>query len=178
MTNFSSQWVLEWKHDCQLGNAESYSLKAILEGRSNPAYTVVYQRFLPCVVGKLLWHGRLRTATNDNELSTVSDEAFVLLCLENSWERWEDIYKTKGADVFRRRGSDRRDFISTVPTKYTAGGVIYPDKKKRSSPRGWNEQGIQRYNSLHKQVKADRVQVPFYGKKWIEYMTQDINKKQ
>ena len=42
---------------------------------------------------------KLRTATKDEDLLTISSEAFGLLLLENHWDRWLDIYQKSGGRV-------------------------------------------------------------------------------
>jgi hypothetical protein len=42
---------------------------------------------------------QVSVATNDKTLCTVSDEAFALLLLENSFDRWQDIYRLRKGEV-------------------------------------------------------------------------------
>ena len=58
-------------------------------GRSNAKmYKVFFDKFLPCVIKKSVFDHQVAVATNDRTLCTVSDEAFALLLLENSFDRW------------------------------------------------------------------------------------------
>jgi hypothetical protein len=72
-----------------------YSINNILrQGRRNAKmYKVFFDNFLPCVIKKSVFDHQVDVATNDRTLCTVSDEAFALLLLENSFDRWQDIYR-------------------------------------------------------------------------------------
>lgn len=159
-----------WLQSLDELNQEIPSFSDLLEGRTNRAYTVVYQRFLPCVVGKQLWETRMKEGNDDIGLCTVSDEAYVLLALENSWDRWIDIFKKNGKQVFYQRGLKSKEWVSDVPPLYTSGGIVFKDPTKRPKNKGWSTKGIERYNELHKDVKLDRLHNPSFGIKWIETM--------
>ena len=68
---------------------------------------------------------QVSVARNDSTICTVSDEAFALLLLENSWKNWVDIYQLQQGEVTPKRGQKRRKFESDVPTKYRKGGISY-----------------------------------------------------
>jgi hypothetical protein len=62
------------------------------QGRRNAKmYKVFVDNFLPCVIKKSVFKHQVAVATNDRTLCTVSDEAFALLLLENSFDCWQDI---------------------------------------------------------------------------------------
>ena len=48
---------------------------------------------MPLLEKKTNFKRKLRTATKDEDLLTISSEAFGLLLLENHWDRWLDIYQ-------------------------------------------------------------------------------------
>jgi len=52
---------------------------------------ILCNHFLPCVVGKKRWKMQIRAGKKVNDVATVSDEAFVLLVLENIWEQMIDM---------------------------------------------------------------------------------------
>ena len=52
------------------------------------AFTFFCSEFLSIVVGVTKWR-KERVCKLVCEIATPSDEAFVLHCLENNWERWE-----------------------------------------------------------------------------------------
>jgi hypothetical protein len=143
-----------------------YSLTELLQGRGasgsvNKAYSVVYDKFLPCIVGRTKWKERLSYVQQDRELSTPTDEALCLLFLENYYDRWMDLYKIKNAPVEPVRGETKRVFKSDVPPKYTNGGITY-NLTERRSHSGWSAEGIKRFNMYHDRVIQDRRMHPHY----------------
>jgi len=149
------------------------TMKEFLEGRKNTeAYSVFLERFVPCVTMKTSWDRRLATAKTDSSktktsLCTISDEAFALLLLENSFDRWLDIFtSTKGA-VMQRRGVKQRAFQSDTPTLYTKGGIKYNKTDVTEAVKGWSDTGIRRFNCLFEQVKQDRMANPDFERMWL-----------
>jgi hypothetical protein len=83
----------DWKAE---GHETRISLEAFLEGRKNQEdYTVLFEQFVPCVTKKTVW---------DICLCRVSNEAFVLLLLENSFERWLDLFSNHKGPGMQQRG--------------------------------------------------------------------------
>ena len=120
-------------------------------------YKVFFDNFLPCVIKKSVFDHQVAVAANDRTLCTVSDEAFALLLLENSFDRWQDIYRLQKGEVTPKRGQKRREFESDVPTRYTKGGrIVYDKTVKNNDPKGWSAEGILRYSKLYAMVKEDR----------------------
>lgn len=113
--------------------------KEILELRLNEeVFEVFCDEFLRCVVGKLVWRDRVCYETV-SDIATPSDEALTLLILENSWDRWEQIYEMKG---------DYRK--ATIATKWTS------DPHQASPYSGWTVEGRERFNELRQLVLRDR----------------------
>ena len=85
-------------------------MEEFLEGRENEeAYTVFFEHFVPCATMKTSCNRRITTATangkNQQEsLYTISDEAFALLLLENSYDRWLNIFSINQGAVMQRPG--------------------------------------------------------------------------
>ena len=131
-------------------------------------YKVFFENFLPCVIKKSVFDRQVSVATNDKTLCTVSDEAFALLLLENSFDRWQDIYRLRKGEVTPKRGQKRREFESDVPTKYTKGGIVYDKTVKNNDPKGWSAEGIKRYNELYATVKMDRKANKTFTINWLE----------
>ena len=107
-------------------------MKELAEGRKNvEAYTAFFDHFVPCATKKTLWDRRIAKAMSNSaskkckNLCTISDEAFALLLLENSFDRWLDIFLNNKGPVMQRRGIKQRAFQSDVPTLYTRGGIKY-----------------------------------------------------
>jgi hypothetical protein len=129
---------------------------------------VFFDNFLPCVIKKSMFEHQVAVATNDRTLCTVSDEAFALLLLENSFDRWQDIYRLRKGEVTPKRGQKRREFESDVPTRYTKGGIVYDKTVKNNDPKGWSAEGIKRYNKLYAKVKEDRKTNKTFAINWLE----------
>jgi hypothetical protein len=146
------------------------SINSILrQGRRNAnMYKVFFDNFLPCVIKKSMFDHQVAVATNDRTLCTVSDEAFALLLLENSFDRWQDdIYRLQKGEVTPKRGQKRREFESDVPTRYTKGGIVYDKMVKNNDPKGWSADGILRYNELYAMVKEDRKTNRSFTTNWL-----------
>ena len=141
---------------------EPLLMKDFLKGRKSvPCIDVVFSRFVPCIVGRYLFRDRLKTAASDEGLCTTSDEAFTLLLLENSYDRWVDLYdikkKTSQEDSV---STPRKRIRSDKRTLYTNGGVKYHfgDGVEGGTRKGWGPLGIERFNVLYKAVALDRKQ--------------------
>ena len=76
------------------------------------------------------------------EWFTITDEAFLLLCLENYWQQWH--YKW----MVKRNG----------PNKACAHEVMNPwyTGKTRGTIRSWSREGMERFNKLAVLVYNDR----------------------
>jgi hypothetical protein len=90
-----------------------------------------------------------------------------LLLLENSFDRWIDIYRLRKGQVTPKRGQKRREFESDVPTKYTKGGIVYNQTDKNNDPKGWSALGIKRYNELFEIVRKDRKTHKTFTVNWL-----------
>lgn len=98
--------------------------------------------FFGCIRGKKIWkHHSTRKCLQD--CSTVNDEAFGILLLENYWGRWTEAYQ-KGV-----RGGQG---LTTQPL-YTQGGQGRGGTKKLG---GWKAEGLVRFGELVNQVRLDR----------------------
>ncbi len=152
----------------------AFAMKELAEGRKNvEAYTAFFDHFVPCATKKTLWDRRIAKAMSNSaskkcqNLCTISDEAFALLLLENSFDRWLDIFLNNKGPVMQRRGIKQRAFQSDVPTLYTRGGIKYDKTEMEQSVKGWSEEGIARFNALFDQVIADRAENPDFERNWL-----------
>jgi hypothetical protein len=75
-----------------------------------------FDTLLPCVIKKLVFDRQVCVATNERNLCTISEEVFVLLLLETSFDGWLDIYQLRKGEVTPKRGQKLRKFESDVPT--------------------------------------------------------------
>lgn len=106
--------------------------------RKKKAFFFTCDHFLPNIVGKY----RFRNFSSQmmmSSLATRSDEALMYLFLENNWERWSDMSKSRPPLK-----------ESTISTKYSYRG------NKAEEFGGWTEEGIKRFNELMEQVENDR----------------------
>jgi hypothetical protein len=88
-----------------------------------------------------------------SDVISTTDEAYALVNMEGNLKRW-----TKEAEVMaaaRGRSLDANKWLSLPKSECTNGG---------SKLDGWNEEGINRFNELVAEVKADRKLVA--GKKF------------
>jgi hypothetical protein len=83
------QNIYLWEEE---NNQTSLRNESILEGRKNEeAYSAFFEQSLPCATKKTLWDRSIAKAVlNPNSkkyksLCTISDEAFALLLLKNSY---------------------------------------------------------------------------------------------
>jgi hypothetical protein len=146
--------------------------------RNRKTYTTFFSRFVPAVVGPELFRQRLQDANGDTSpdtVCTISDEAFALLLVENSYDRWTDIYKQTGGIPKQRRGDRTRQCDSDIAPLYTHGGIKYV-LHQTTKKKGWTDQGIERYNELFKMVQADRQRTKFM-KRFIKDQKATSNKK-
>ena len=61
--------------------------------RDSPeTYEVFFTWFIPAIGRKLYWKHIVANTENDDDITTISNEAFVLLILENNWDCWHDIF--------------------------------------------------------------------------------------
>ena len=140
----------------------AHSLEELLELRQNKkAFTMFAKNFLkPACSTKWKAKRSQQNIKSLSEMVTVGDEAFVLLALENNWERWIDINnKSKNAHTASTRGDSKAIDSHTMP-KCTHINKKRDDNTRgeaaRVTWRGWNNDGMLRFNSLCKAVKRDR----------------------
>ena len=106
----------------------------------------------------------------------ISDEAFALLLVENSYDRWTDIYTKTGGIPKQRRGDRTRQCDSDIAPQYTHGGIKY-ELHQKTKTKGWTTTGIQRYNELFKMVQTDRKRYTGFMLKFIKDQKKTINNK-
>jgi hypothetical protein len=104
------------------------------------AYFFFCNTVLECVAGKKEWKKEKSKLLVSKSSVTVSDEAFALLLLVNSWDKFEHIAERPDA-------TDKSDLPATR----------FTEKKGRNKRmQGWSQEGIKRYNLLCEYVKQDR----------------------
>ncbi len=97
------------------------------------------------------------TTKKVSDIITVSDEAFIVLTLENNWERWLDINnKSKNNYTTSTRGKTTSYQCNIMP-KYTFINTKGTRDGLQNVPwKGWSNEGILRFNEICKTVKEDR----------------------
>ena len=103
-----------------------YELDDFLKNRENTKTMRIFcQRFLPCAVGKYVFKKR-KAIEKVSEFASVSDEAFVLLVLENIWEATmeKDMKEWKRDKLLRKNleGTEKRERKQYACGKYTQNG--------------------------------------------------------
>ena len=79
-----------------------------------------------------------------------------------------DIYKKEGGIPWRRVGSrKKKQPDSEVKPKYTSGGLVYKNSKDVKG-KGWQDDGILRYNDLFGFVEEDRKNNELFMSRYLE----------
>ena len=104
--------------------------------------------FIKCVVGSNQWARRAHKELL-SEIATESDESFVLLTLENNYERWTNEFNLAADDEEGRKRLPEARYTNSGSSKKNGQG---------SSRRfhGWSREGYLRFNEIHAKVKKDR----------------------
>jgi hypothetical protein len=118
--------------------------------RGGETYAWVCATFMKCVVGCNKWSRRYFKELI-SQIATESDESFMLLTLENNYNRW-----IKEANFVPTEEGEKPKLPSALYTNSGCSKV----KGKGSSRRfhGWSKQGYHRFNVLYKMVRDDRRQ--------------------
>ena len=102
------------------------------------------------------------------------DEAFLLVTLENNWDRWTDMVKT---------GNDKK---SKIPTKYTSkrrpkkhstdeNDSVSSDTSR--STCGWKDEGLERFNQFVEMLMAKRPHRKPLEVKYMEAWNKEFEKE-
>jgi hypothetical protein len=122
----------------------------LLLSKGGEAYKWLCSHFLKCVVGSKPW-ARRHHRESLSDVVTESDESFVLLTLENNYDRW--------CQEFTLAPHDNEGRSLLPESRYTNSGSS--NKVGKGSSRrfhGWSREGYLRFNTLHGMVKEDRKQ--------------------
>ena len=151
-----------------------YKLEDFLQMRYHSnCYRLLFRYFVPVLLGKDVFHNGMKEAdlTEDN-LLTHSDEAFILVTLDNNWNKWVNLFiKSKGY-IAVKKGMKESDVVnSKVQPKYTKPyeDVTLPNGKRFTrKTRGWTEEGMHAYCDLYTHIKQDREDFPGFFPNWLE----------
>ena len=156
-------------------------LEDLCELRENPrAFETFVNCFLQPTFSKK-WNNKLKHSTRKiqfiGDILTVTDEAFVLLVLENNWERWIDINNQSNNHFQMSKQGRSKPTQSKMKTKCThlnvkeTGTKIDNIEKENAEVwKGWNNAGISRYNDLCLLVKNNRSKCKDVDKEALEKM--------
>ena len=132
-------------------------------------YEMFFTYFIPAIGRRTYWKHVVANAKTDNDITTVSNEAFVLLILENNWNRWLDIYIKNDGKIVPMKGRGKRYLDCDILPKYTRGGAMPGLHSERTGDfgKGWTNEGIERFNELFDKVKEDRINNPHFITNWL-----------
>ena len=131
----------------------------IQEMRENEeTYKIFCNKLLPCIVGKNEWN-KLCWQIHVSKIATISDEAFTILLLENSWDVWKEM-------------ADRDDDEENTPYATKPRWTNHSLAAKRY--QGWCKEAHKRYNELYKKVQMDRESNKTFE---INYLREKVNEK-
>ena len=150
-----------WESD---GETISYPLAAFLDMRKNiPLYFKLCNQVLRKAIAQREWakHVRQKNDFTFDEFVTESTEAFFLVVVENSYERWKWLYRQRHEINKIKSTYGPKD--RSVPMKRLCKGkddpcpdALYTSGHATKRNSGWNDAGIKRYNEFYDAVIADR----------------------
>ena len=111
------------------------------------AYRLFLTRIVERIVGRASWK-RNSDKKPLSRFCTKSDEAFGLLLLENSYDRWSKMWEIQ----------DYKNEKKQAPrSRYTNSGDTRGERGSNRKLEGWSMEGYKRFDELHKLVTADRA---------------------
>jgi hypothetical protein len=143
--------------------------RAMEKGGGNVTETGKYPFFffcntvLECVAGRKEWKKEKAKLLVSESSVTVSDEAFALLLMVNSWDKFEYLAESDGE-----------------PNKDDTPTTVYTEKKGRNKKlQGWTTQGINHFNQLCKFVATDRESEAGieFEKEFLRYQQNEMVRK-
>jgi hypothetical protein len=116
-------------------------------------YEWLCEFMLPCVVGWKVWNKK-KYREPISDIATCSDESFVLLTLENNYDRWmaEVDWLVHNKD---RETTDQEP--KTFPnSRFTNSGRSQKNGRSKRL-QGWAREGYLLFNALYQRVADDRL---------------------
>jgi hypothetical protein len=116
----------------------------------SPAFLFFVEHFVKCIIGVTNFNRFWRTFSKFSDFVTPTDEAFGLLLLMNSEDRWND----EKERIDAKEPYKENDLL---PTKYSGFGQT--NKKEKGFTKkfsGWKQGGIDKFNELLELVKESR----------------------
>ena len=169
------------KDDDDIKHDPPLDLEDLCELRENPrAFETFVNCFLQPTFSKK-WNNKLKHSTKKiqfiGDILTVTDKAFVLLVLENNWERWIDINNQSNNHFqMSKRGRSKPTQSKTktkcthLNVKETGTKIDNIEKENAEVWKGWNNAGISCHNELCLFVKNNRSKCKDVDKEALEKM--------
>ena len=121
---------------------------------SGEPYAWLCHTLLPCVVGWKQWNKK-QYKEPISDIVTCSDESFVLLTLENNYERWlgEARWLARNKDK-EPEEQEPKDFPES---RFTNSGKSKQNGRSKRL-QGWAREGYLLFNELYQRVENDCLQ--------------------
>ena len=145
-----------------------YQLTDFLDSReSKDVYEVLMSKFAQSLVGSREWKNKInKTKDQINDLVTVSDEAYLLLLLENNWSCWVELNNIMGNEYTPSKNK--------VPLQHKPKYTYVSKSGVNHNQHGWSGEGIKRYNVLFELVNMARENHPEVDKHWLDKIKQTV----
>ena len=125
------------------------TMKEILKlSKDQDVYCWFCDTFMKAVVGHNVWNHRAHNESL-SEVATESDKAFLLVVMENNYDRWTSEAKIPAREERRAARLPEALYTNSGSSKMEGRG-----SNRRFG--GWSKEGCLRFNALHKLVHEDR----------------------
>ena len=157
-------------------NPEALAKRYLTE--NYPVYKDFCSFFVSGVVG-IRHFDRSKCHLEISKYVSVSDEAFTVLTLENNWARWtsmaeNDDWKESDIPSEWTTSKDRRK-LHNKRDEMDSDSLDSGDNPQARRYRGWTAKGIQRYNQIFHEVKAERLKLIY--REFEEYCIQEFKEE-
>jgi len=122
----------------------------LLLSKGGNKYRWLCSKMMKCVIGCNVWNRRyFKEPLSD--IATCSDEAFLLLTIENNNERWRE------EAVWIEKNRDKEDPAEKKfsEARYTNSGCSKANGRSKRF-QGWSREGYLQFNKLYQLVVEDR----------------------
>lgn len=131
---------------------KTYSLVTLLRlSQEQASYEWLCCTFLGCIVGYKAWNKK-RAKERISQIATCSDEAFLLLTLENNYQRW--LCEAEWTERNKGKEPDEKEPKVFPAARYTNSGLSRKDGRSRRL-QGWAREGYLHFNELYQLVAKD-----------------------
>jgi hypothetical protein len=120
---------------------------------SGTPYQWLCSALLPCVVGSKVWNKK-KYKLPISDIATCSDETFVLLTLENNYDRW--LSEAHWLERNKDKEPQDREKKTFADSRFTNSGKSKQNGRSKRL-QGWAREGYLLFNELHKRVANDRL---------------------